>query len=160
MAPRLGPREWLLVSRTAAWRPVLPLMKHALPLERLVGLMSSPRDVPRDPAREALAARAASRFWRSHERPCLERSLVLYRQLGRLGARPELIVGVARDEHAFSGHAWVVVDGAAVLERGDPERSHSVLVAFDTFGNRRVPPAESQADPHPALGAPQRSPER
>lgn len=113
---RAGPWAWLLAVRMGWWRLVLPVAKHTLSLDRLVRLMSSPRDIPRRPDREALAVRVAGRLWRSSQRPCLERSLALYRELGRLGASPELLLGMARDGEGMVGHAWVEVDGVALLE--------------------------------------------
>jgi hypothetical protein len=65
---------------------------------------------------------------------CLERSLVLYRYLGRSGARPELVVGVGRSEGSVSGHAWVLLDGETLFETPASLAEFSPIVSFDAEG--------------------------
>ncbi len=132
--PRLGASEWLLVVRMACWRGALPLLRRAVSLDRLVRVVASPRQCQRDPAREELIARVGARLWRSAPGPCLERSLAIYRQLGLAGTAPQLAIGVAREDGAVIAHAWVVVDGAALLEPADPAGEYGVAVAFDPHG--------------------------
>jgi hypothetical protein len=50
---------------------------------------------------------------------CLMRSLVVTRLLARRGIASTLVVA-ARVEGGFEAHAWVEVDGRAVLEPGHP----------------------------------------
>ena len=50
------------------------------------------------------------------DRDCLHRSLLLYRVLSRAGADPRLVIGFQRMNGRILGHAWVIVDGHAVIE--------------------------------------------
>jgi hypothetical protein len=61
---------------------------------------------------------------------CLERSLVAYRFLGRAGASPQLVIGVARDERGVRGHAWVTVDGRPIGE--SVPGNFEVMMTFGT----------------------------
>lgn len=134
----LGPWGWLLVVRMAGWRLALSVLKRLMPLERLVRLTASPGARQRDLGREELAVRVTARLWRSSEGPCLERSLALHRELGRLGARPELVLGMSRVDSRLVGHAWVVVDGHPLFMAGE-SFNDSVLLRFDLTGTRTRP---------------------
>ena len=112
----------------------LPVAKRIVSLERLAGWMAAPRQRPRDRAREQLAVRVAGRLWRSSEGPCLERSLALFRELGRLGAAPELVCGVERDGGEFEGHAWVEVDEQPLLEPAENLERYKRLLRFGRDG--------------------------
>ena len=57
--------------------------------------------------------------------------MLLYRFLSRAGVEPHLILGVANSAGAITGHAWIVVEGAPVLE---PEESLFNLVPVLEFG--------------------------
>jgi hypothetical protein len=135
-SPGVGADGWLLVVRMACWRLALPLLRRRVALDRLVPFVASPRDRPRDPAREALIARVGGRLWCSSPGPCLERSLAVYRQLGLAGARPRLAVGMGREDEALVGHVWVVVDGGPLLEAADPAGAYEVVVTYDEAGAR------------------------
>jgi hypothetical protein len=50
------------------------------------------------------------------DRDCLQRSLVLFRELSRLGANPELVVGFKPGDGGVEGHAWVTVRGRPVAD--------------------------------------------
>jgi hypothetical protein len=139
-AGRLGPRGWLLVARMTLWRVSLPLLRRALNTERLVRLMAAPREHPRDPGRERLVLAVAGRLWRRSQGTCLERSLAAYHALGRIGASPRLVLAATRDRDVFVGHAWVEVDGRAVLESTDPRTRFTALLEFDAAG--RLLPAQ------------------
>lgn len=134
--PRLGPAGWLLVLRMAGWRLVLPALKRALALDRLVRLTAASRRRRRDPRREQLVVRVGGRLWRSAYGPCLDRSLAIHRQLGLAGAAPQLAIGVGKDGGEVVAHAWVLLDGVALLESGDPEAEYGVAVVFDEHGRR------------------------
>ena len=134
--PPLGPAGWLLVARMAGWRLALPLLKRAVSLDRLVRLTASPRGRPRDPRREELVVRIGARLWRSASEPCLERSLAIHRQLGLAGAAPRLALGVGSDAGTVIAHAWVLLDGVALLEQDDPAAEYGVAVVFDERGLR------------------------
>jgi hypothetical protein len=58
---------------------------------------------------------------------CLQASLLLYRELSRLGADPMLAVGFRRAGERLEGHAWVAVDGRPLQDAGDPDSFVSVF---------------------------------
>ena len=66
---------------------------------------------------------------------CVPRSLLLYRELSRLGADPTLCIGFKRAEAALLGHAWVEVDGHAV---GEVDVQAAGFATQLTFGKRGV----------------------
>jgi hypothetical protein len=134
-----SPRDASLALRMTGWALVLPILKFALPLPRLVLLLSSRRRTrARHPTREARVSELAQLLYRSH-RPgfadnCLERSLVTYRYLGRLGADPSLIVAVGRDRSDVIGHVWVSVDGTPVHDAPDFLTRYVPLIVFGPNG--------------------------
>ncbi|MEA2403493.1 MAG: Transglutaminase-like superfamily [Thermoleophilaceae bacterium] len=129
----------ILLGRMLAWRAALPVLKWALPLPRLVRLMAAPQAVDgRRPDRERAVAALAHGL--SGPRGvaaldnCLERSLVLYRYLGRSGARPELVVGVGKRDESVAGHVWVLLDGEALYETPASLSEFAPIVSFDAEG--------------------------
>jgi hypothetical protein len=48
---------------------------------------------------------------------CVQKSLLLYRELSGAGADPVLAVGFRRMDGRVEGHAWILVDGVAVDDR-------------------------------------------
>ena len=110
-----------VVVRAAICMIVLRVAKFVLPLSRLARLMHATsriesRDLPRERRVTHLVDRVAHNLRLADHGNCLERSLVLYRMLGRLGASPQLIIGITRNGGALGGHAWVSVDGQPVGE--------------------------------------------
>ena len=47
---------------------------------------------------------------------CLQRSLLLYRELSRLGADPTLTIGFRHSAQRVQGHAWVTARDEIVAE--------------------------------------------
>lgn len=131
-----GAAEWWLVLRIGGLRVALPLLKRALPVPRLVRLLAAPRSAVRDPARERLVLAVAGRLWRRSPGPCLERSLAVYRELGRAGSSPLLVLAMGRHAGEMVGHTWVEIDGRPVLEGADPRERFEAVVAFDATGSR------------------------
>jgi len=123
-----------LLARMLFWRATLPLVKRFIAAERLARLLATH---PRAGRTQDLstAVRIARRLWRSADGPCLERSLALYHELGRLGAHPELVLGLGQDENGIVGHAWIEVDRRPLLSSDDLERFPAV-VRFDSRGLR------------------------
>jgi hypothetical protein len=123
------PQDVWLLARMLGWSLVLPMLKRALPLPTLVKLVQSgtQRD-QRDPCQEKKLSALSEWVFRSRPRRsrdnCLDRALVTYRYLGRAGATPTIIVGVAKDDTSSRtgviGHVWVTVDGSPVHD--DDER--------------------------------------
>jgi hypothetical protein len=132
---------WLLL-RMLAWSLVLPVLKRALPLPRLVALVH--RDAcgePCDPLGEQRVVSLSEWVFRSRPRSsrdnCLERALVTYRYLGCAGAKPTLVVGMARDEgegRELAGHVWVTVDGTPVHDDAERIARFASVVAFSADG--------------------------
>jgi len=133
-----GPADVWLLCRMLAWSTVLPVVKRALPLPRLVRLVrprrqGNARDRSRELAIEALSA------WVFKTRPpgardnCLERGLVAYRYLARAGAKPTLVVGMRRTAGRH-GHVWVCVEGAAVHDDAEALAAFEPVLAFASDG--------------------------
>jgi hypothetical protein len=66
---------------------------------------------------------------------CLERALVTYRYLCQAGARPELVMGVARGEKGVHGHAWVAVDGHPVHDTAGELARFEPVLRFGSDGS-------------------------
>jgi hypothetical protein len=135
-----------ILVRLWSWAIVLRVLKHLVPLPRLVRLVQA------DPSREARSAAFERRLQGYLERRqrfpfrapgnCLERSLGGYRLLCAHGSNPELRVGIAvnsqlrnaqlpNGQFPMRGHVWVEVDGRPFGERpGDLDGLTPVL----TFG--------------------------
>jgi hypothetical protein len=118
-----SPQEAWLVVRMLGWSLVLPLLKRALPLPRLVELLQADARVDqRNPRREERLSALSEWVFRARPRRsrdnCLDRALVTYRYLGRAGASPTIVVGIARQD-SIAGHVWVTVDGKPIHD--DPE---------------------------------------
>lgn len=125
-------RLFIIGLRLVGWRAVLPVLRRLMNLERLARLTSAPRSVERDEILEMRILRIAARLWRSSSSPCLERSLAVHRLLGVGGARPELVLGLsARHE----GHAWVELDGHALMELDPPRSRFREIARFDASGH-------------------------
>src|SRR5687767_15395950 len=53
------------------------------------------------------------RWFGAIDRNCLRRSVLLYRELSRVGSGPTLNIGFRRGSGGLEGHAWVMLDGRA-----------------------------------------------
>jgi hypothetical protein len=133
------PSDAWLIARMFGWSVVLPIAKRTLPFPRLVRLMR-PRNctVQRDPNREAAITSLAA--WVFKTRPpgardnCLERGLVAYRYLSRAGAKPHLVMGVAKSMGGLHGHVWVMVDGRPVYDSPTALESFETILVFRSDG--------------------------
>jgi hypothetical protein len=100
------------------WALALPVLKHRMPIPRLVDRMGVSRSGPFDPAREQIVRQAS--WWASRVQVgrypdnCLERSLLAYRYLTLAGADPRVVLGIGGGGEDISGHAWVTLDGHPV----------------------------------------------
>ncbi len=132
---------WLAL-RMAAWRAALPVAKHLLPLPTLVrAAVRRPQCGVRCPDRERRVVSLARRVCEvgsGTAATCLERSLITFRFLSEIGARPTLIVGFKRQAGAVGGHVWVEVDGQVVGE--DPPQSYG-FTPLTVFSSEGVPGA-------------------
>jgi len=139
---------FLLVRLIPAY-VLLGLLKYVVPLGWLARWAWCPPDGPRDRAAERRLALSVFRL--SHltgllDRDCLHRSLLLYRMLSRAGANPTLVVGFQRLNGRILGHAWVIVDGHAVIEPEIDLLRFSPVFAFGFEGA----PLLAVPDPKPA----------
>lgn len=55
------------------------------------------------------------RLWRS-KRPCLKRTLILYRWCCQNGFASRIVVGVKKNEHELLSHAWLELSGKPYRE--------------------------------------------
>jgi hypothetical protein len=116
---------------------VLAVLKHVVPLRWLVRWVWCPSAGSRDrEAERQLLARVlrVSRLTRWADRDCLQRSLLLYRVLSRGGADPTLVVGFHRMNGRVRGHAWVTVDGHAIVESEAELHAFSAALRFGLRG--------------------------
>jgi len=125
----------LLALRMSCWVLALPFAKRAVPIERLARLMWCDRRAWRNPHNDLFTTRLACRLTRFSGSNCLDRSLILYRFLGRAGVHPQLILGFHRASPASGlGHAWVVVDGTPVVESAADIETYEPVMAFGAEG--------------------------
>ena len=148
---RLPASDVPLLMRMTGWALLLPLLKRLLPLPALVRFACVPPGrAARDRDRERHVAALVRRLYGSplvRDENCLERSLLLYRLLGRLNASPDLVTGVRRDEDGVVGHAWVAVDGEPVGEARESIDGFEVILSFDARSRLREPIRAAQTDP-------------
>jgi len=65
-----------------------------------------------------LATYLLKKLWRS-EKPCLRRSLILYRHSLQFGLSPKLVVGISKRNGELESHAWLEIDGKPYFENID-----------------------------------------
>jgi Transglutaminase-like superfamily len=121
----------------AAWSMLLPVLKRAVPLRRLVVLMWTTGGNVRSEAREQAVIALSARVARVRPRlrsNCLERSLLAYRFLAQAGADPRLVLAVGSVEGGVVGHAWVTLDGKPVHEPRAAVESFAPLIEFGPRG--------------------------
>jgi hypothetical protein len=106
-----------LAIRMFTWSLILPMLKHVVPLPALVRLMWLDARGARSARAETRIVKTARRIYKLRPKgTCLERSLLAYRYLGAVNARPTLVIGLEKHEERIVGHAWVLVDGSALYE--------------------------------------------
>jgi hypothetical protein len=120
------------------------VLRHFVRLDRLARWAWQPPDGraagPEHEARTVALAIRLGQLFRAVDRHCLQRSLLLYRELSAAGASPSLVVGFGRQDTRVIGHAWVVVRGVPIGESAEWLASLSPAVAFGR-GGQRVDPA-------------------
>jgi hypothetical protein len=86
-----------------------------LPLSRVVARLARlPRAHQRTAGTAACMAASIEAAGRAAHPTCLFTALTAFGLLARRGCDPRLVIGAARDR-GFEAHAWVTVDGAAVI---------------------------------------------
>jgi Transglutaminase-like superfamily len=135
-------RTGLIIGRLLPAYVLLGLLKHLVPVKWLVRWAwcspVGPRDRELERQLTACIIRLSQLIGR-RDRDCLQRSLLLYRVLSGAGADPTLVMGFQRANDRILGHAWVVVDGQAVLEPQADLRRFSVTLQFGSQGTLLPP---------------------
>jgi hypothetical protein len=128
---RAGAQYLKLVTEYTA----LGILKHLVPIHTLARWAWAAPVRDRDPRSERVLVARVQRLarWFRTDRDCLQRSLVLYRELSRAGAAPILQFGFRQSATGVDGHAWVSTDGV-VLGEVDPTREYSTAIAFGPDG--------------------------
>src|SRR5262245_1185686 len=130
-------RTGLIIGRLLPAYVLLGLLKHLVPVKWLVRWAwcspAGPRDREAERRLTACIIRLSQLIGR-RDRDCLQRSLLLYRVLSGAGADPTLVMGFGRTDDRILGHAWVVVDGQAVIEPEADLRRFSVTLQFGSEG--------------------------
>src|SRR5262249_43336445 len=112
------------------------LLKHLVPLKRLVRWAWYPPVGPRDRTAErglTACVLRLSQLTKLRDRDCLPRSLLLYRVLSRAGADPTLVIGFRQVNGRLLGHAWVIVDGHPVIQ-GSQLPQFAAILEFGAWG--------------------------
>ena len=122
----------IAVARLGALHLLLGLAKRVVPVATLAA-WASRRRRPRLASRDLVISRVlrAGAIVGSPDRDCLQRSLLLYRELCRIGAPATLVVGVRKVDHTLAGHAWVRLDGEVVAESDFDVDRFMPLLTFD-----------------------------
>jgi hypothetical protein len=109
------------LARLLATFSALGVLKHVVSLPTLVRWASQVPSARAARAAEDIASDVvrAGAFGGWPDRDCLQRSLLLYRELARAGWGPELVVGFERGSAGLFGHAWVRA-GGRVIGDGEP----------------------------------------
>lgn len=113
------------------------VLKHAVPLPRLARWAWRGGAAAPDASAAARAVSAAVRIGRwlgVADRDCLQRSLLLYRELSRAGLQPRLVMAFRRDEAGVRGHAWVESGGPARPVPAEDVSSYVVALSFGAGG--------------------------
>ncbi|MGE4056928.1 MAG: lasso peptide biosynthesis B2 protein [Vicinamibacterales bacterium] len=123
----------MVISRVS-----LPLLKHAINVRTLAGLMWSPPVAPFDGDRSRQEVERIRQFATIGGRllvstNCLDRSLTLYRLLSRAGAKPVLLLGARKTSDATDGHAWIELDGQPFP--GPDGEEYAPIVGFGARGS-------------------------
>ena len=126
-------RNRLEIIRLLSGYLLLGVLKHLAPLRWLARWMWCPPSGPRNLESERRLTASVLQLNRLADCNCLQLSLMLYRVLSRAGANPTLIVGFRRTGGRILGHAWVIVDGRAVID-SSADLECSPMFAFGMRG--------------------------
>jgi hypothetical protein len=138
----------LALGRLVLWHVTFGIVKHLRPLPWLAKwawrspIWYGDRGGPdASAARKILVGRVlrAAQLAGVRDRDCLQRSLVLYRELSRMGANPTLVVGFRRSGDALLGHVWVLSEGQIVAESARDLAAFTPVCQFGRDG--RLSPA-------------------
>jgi hypothetical protein len=140
-------RRWRAARTLARIAPLyaaLGLLKHVVPVSRLARWAWRPaRSGAATADAGAIVARVlqAGRWIGAPDRDCLQRSLLVYRELSRLGLDPTLVVGFRRVADRLDGHAWVIAGGGSVIESAADLAAFTPALSFGAEGRAITPVA-------------------
>ena len=70
------------------------------------------------------------------QRPCLLRSLVLFRLFRKAGLQAKIHMGVKRNGPLLEGHSWLSLNGDLLLEENDPQMTYTRTYSYPDEGNQ------------------------
>jgi transglutaminase superfamily protein len=124
-----NPQEAFLLLRMAVWVVLLSVLIRALPLPRVLRLMT-PRTPVKLPLKHAPSSERIAQLLDMLLsidvlvfRPiCWKRAAVLHRYLALHGMRTSIVFGVRKqNEGLLEGHAWLEAGKGPILEKSPPE---------------------------------------
>lgn len=165
------PGDALLLARVIALNVVVHVLVHRIGVARTArlvrpgvraheGAFTRAGRALSDTASEALDSRRvrvlaefadpSTSAWT--EGACLERSLVLYRLLNRMGVPVDLMIGLRSREGEVDGHAWLAWEGRPVLENFDPRDEFLATLCFASpYRGAEVPFPQAVSHAAPSL---------
>jgi hypothetical protein len=139
-------RDWAgraLLARVWAYAALTRLLKHVLPLPRLVSLAVTgvrARSRPRNRQRLLGLVDDAAEGRVRLPGNCFDRSLPLFRLLVACGASPRLVIGMRPGSASgIAGHVWVSLEGEDLGEPSDVAAGFEQVLAFDASGRPQTP---------------------
>jgi hypothetical protein len=132
------PRSVVTIARLAPFYMAAGVLKAFVDLPTLARwAWREPRE-SRDAWREKHVVACVARLSRLTPFPdtnCLQRSLLLFRELSAGGADPRLVVGFRKNGARVQGHAWIEVRGKRL---GEPPPGTAGFMDAVAFGRRGV----------------------
>ena len=114
-APFCRLRTGLRYARLTALYAAYGVLKHVVPISRLARPSPVRPSAESDPVavrRRIGEVLRISRLFGASGGDCLQRSLLMFRELRDAGAQPSLVFGFRKEEDGrLRGHAWVVCGG-------------------------------------------------
>lgn len=78
-------------------------------------------------------------------RPCLLRSLVLYRYGCKHGILVSIHFGVRSGMDGLGGHSWITLDGAPLFESSETLKAYTVVYSYPEMGGDEACPRQTWA---------------
>jgi len=115
---------------------ILGVAKHVIPLRTLArwSWRRPRRGAKSDVAIIASQVLGVGSLLGLPDRDCLQRSLLLYRELAAAGWSPELVVGFATGSGTLKGHAWVRHHGDVLTEPASGLSGFDATLVFGAGG--------------------------
>lgn len=135
---RLAPGEIAAILRMACLVLALPVLQRTLSLPQLMKLLdSSRRTKPTgDPTRRLYLARGLLDRNIGPFRPkCYTQSLILFRDLRRLGHDVTVRFAISEKDGELDGHSWIELDGVPFGEEQDPRPLFNVIYSYPADQN-------------------------